>query len=115
MATDTPRSILVALEPVVLEGAFSALLGHGARSNVVQFHEASPEELSVHYDVAIVSAGLAQEVQPDVLITLPDTEAGGDVATVTVEGRLRRVETRSYQQVIDLLVEQFPKELDRSV
>lgn len=114
VATELPRRILVALEPTVLEGAFSALLGHGERSEVVQFHEATPEELSVHYDVAIVTTGLADEVSPDVLITLPDTEAGGDVTIVTVNGLPRRVTTRSNQQVIDLLAEQFPEELHRS-
>ena len=47
----------MALEPTVLEGAFAALLGDGERSEVVQFQKAAPEELSAHYDVAIVTRG----------------------------------------------------------
>ena len=101
----------MALEPKVLEGAFAALLGHGERSEVVQFQDVTAEELSAHYDVAIVTAGICDDVQPDVLITLPDTEAGGGVVVVTVNGVRRLVRVNSNQEVVNLLTEQFPYEL----
>lgn len=115
MATQPRRRILVALEPTVLEGAFAALLGDGERSEVVQFQKAGLEELSAHYDVAIVTSGFAHQVEPEVLITLPDTERAGGGATVTVNGVTRRVKVSTNQEVIDLLSEQFPGEMDRSV
>lgn len=115
MATQPRRRILVALEPAILEGAFAALLGDGERSDVVQFQKAGPEELSAHYDVAIVTAGMAHDVEPDVLITLPDTEGAGGEATVTVDGVTRPVKVSTNQEVIDLLSEQFRREIHRSV
>ncbi len=115
MATQPRRRILVALEPAVLEGAFAALLGDGERSEVVQFQNAGSEELSAHYDVAIVTSGFAHGVEPEVLITLPDTEGGGGEATVTVNGLTRPVKVSTNQEVIDLLSEQFAREIHRSV
>lgn len=104
----------MALEPRVLEGAFAALLGHGERSDVVQFHRADPAQLSGPYDAAIVTCGLAHEVEPEVLITLPDTEAGGGEASVTVGGVTRPVRLCTNQEVIDLLSEQFSQEINAS-
>lgn len=115
MATQPHRRIFVALEPTVLEGAFAALLGDGERSEVVQFQKAGLEELSAHYDVAIVTSGFPHQVEPDVLITLPDTEGAGRGATVTVNGVTRPVKVFTNQEVIDLLSEQFPREIDSSV
>lgn len=105
----------MALEPIVLQGAFAALLGHGARADVVQFQNADLEDLSAHYDVAIITDGLPHEMDADVLITLPDTEViGGDATvTVTVDGATRSVKIQTSQEVIDLLSEQFPREIHR--
>jgi hypothetical protein len=114
MAPYGRRRILVALEPMVLEGAFAALLGDGERSDVVQFHRTAPENLANHYDVAIVTSGLLSDLVPDVLITLPDTQAGGGEASVTVDGVTRSVSARTNQDVIDLISEQFPQEIYRS-
>ena len=105
----------MALEPTVLEGAFAALLGDGERSEVVQFQKAGPEELSAHYDVAIVTSGFAHQVEPEVLITLPDTEGAGGEATVTVNGATRPIKVSTNQDVIDLLSEQFAREIHPSV
>jgi hypothetical protein len=115
MATQPRRRILVALEPTVLEGAFAALLGDGERSEVVQFQKTGPEDLSAHYDVAIVTSGFAHQVEPEVLIILPDTERADGEATVTVNGVTRPVKVSTNQEVIDLLSEQFPGEIHRSV
>ena len=111
MATQAHRRILVSLEPRVLEGAFAAQLGDGDRSEVVQFQRADLEELSPHYDVAIVTSGFAHRVQPEVLITLPDTEGGDGAATVTVNGVARPVTVSTNQEMIDLLFEQFSREI----
>jgi hypothetical protein len=108
------RRILVALEPTVLEGAFAVLLGDGERSDVVQFHRAAPEELAIHYDVAVVTSGLLGDVAPDVLITLPDTREGGGEASITIDGVTRPVRARTNQDVIDLISDQFPHEMHRS-
>lgn len=105
----------MALEPTVLEGAFAALLGDGERSEVVQFHKAGLEELSAHYDVAIVTSGFAHQVESEVLITLPDTEGAGGDATVTVNGATRPIKVSTNQDVIDLLSEQFAREIHPSV
>lgn len=101
----------MALEPVVLQGAFAALLGDGARADVVQFQKAAAEDLSGHYDVAIVTDGLPHEMDADVLIILPDTEVIGGDATVTVYGATRSVKIQTSQEVIDLLSEHFPREI----
>ena len=115
MATQPHRRILVALEPTVLEGSFAALLGDGERSEVVQFQKAGLEELAVHYDVAIVTSGFGHPVDTEVLITLPDTALGGGEATVTVNGATRPVRVSTNQEVIDLLSEQFAREIRTSV
>ena len=103
----------MALQPTVLEGAFAALLGDGARADVVQFQKATPEETSAQYDVAIVTDGLPHEVNADVLITLPDTQVIGGDASVTVHGTTRPVKIQTNQEVIDLLSDHFPQEIHR--
>ena len=105
----------MALEPAVLEGAFAALLGDGERSDVVQFQKASPEELSAHYDIAIVTTGFGHRLEPEVLISLPNTEGAGGEATVTVNGVIRSVQVSTKEEVLDLLSEQFAREIHRSV
>lgn len=101
----------MAVEPTVLEGAFAAILGHGARADVVQFHDSSADERSWHYDAAIVTVGLAGDVDAEVVVTLPDTEEGGGVALVTIGDISRAVDVRTNDEVIDLLAEQFPVEI----
>ena len=49
------------------------------------------------------------------LITLPDTNGAGGDATVTVNGATRLVQGSTNQEVIDLLSEQFAREIHRSV
>ena len=111
MVSQPPRRILVALEPIVLEGAFAALLHDGDRSEVVQFNRGGIDELAGSFDAAIVTFGFEHEVESDVLITLPDTENGGRDASVTIDGVTRYVSVHTDTQVIDLLTEQFAREI----
>lgn len=111
MGTQPHRRILVALEPTVLEGAFAALLRDGERSEVVQFHRAGVDELAHHYDAAIVTVGFEHDVDSEVLITLPDTEAGGREASVTMNGVTRPVSVDTNSEVVDLLTDQFSREI----
>ena len=103
----------MALEPVVLQGAFAALLGDGARADVVQSQKATPEDLSAHYDVAIITDGLPHKMDADVLITLPDTQVIGGDASVTINGTTRSVKIQTNQEVINLLSDHFPQEIHR--
>ena len=105
------RRILVAVQPTVLEGAFAVLLGHGDRAEVVQFHKATADELSDHYDAAIVTAGLVAEVHSEVLITLPNTEAGRGVARVTVGTLSRAVSVGRPEEMGELLADHFGREI----
>jgi hypothetical protein len=59
----------------------------------------------------VVTSGLAHEVEAEVLITLPDTEDGDGVASVTADGVTRRVKASTSQELRDLLTEQFPGEI----
>lgn len=102
---------MVAVEPIVLEGALAAVLAESDRAEVVQFHEATSEELAAHYEAAIVTVGLARDLRPEILITLPDTVAGSCVAQVTVGEVSRDVAVRRGEEVIDLLAEQFSVEI----
>lgn len=111
MGTQPRRRILVALEPAVLEGAFAALLRDGERSDVVQFHRAGADELAQHYDAAVVTLGFEHDVESEVLITLPDTEAGGREASITINGVTRPVSVDTNAEVIDLLADQFSPEI----
>ena len=114
MGTQPRRRILVALEPTVLEGAFAALLHDGQRSEVVQFQRGGVDKLADHYDAAIVTLGFDHQVESEVLIILPDTEAGGREASVTIDGVTRRVSVHTHTQVIELLTDQFSPEISGS-
>ena len=103
-----PRRILVALEPTVLEGALAVLLQARAGNDVVQYHHAAEIDLTAPYDAAIVSVELVDDVQADVVITLPGGGTSAGVGHVITNNVDREVEVQSHQQVIDLLDEQFP-------
>lgn len=111
MGTQPRRRILVALEPTVLEGAFAALLRDGERSDVVQFHRTGVDKLAQRYDAAIVTLGFEHDVESEVVITLPDTEAGGREASVTINGVTRPVRVDTNAEVVDLLTDQFSPEI----
>ena len=105
-------SVLVALAPVVLEGAYAAILELVGLDEVVEFHTASPSERRARYDAAIVSPELSSEVVAGVVITLPD--ALDDDALPTRRGRVdadgagATVDIRDQRDVIDLLDHHVP-------
>ena len=108
------RRILVAVTPLVLEGALAAILASGGRDEVVQFHElpgaagAGGPGGPASFDAAIVTAALPPDVRADMVIVLPDTEHGSRTGRVRSGAGWRDVPIATARQVLDLLVEQFP-------
>lgn len=108
------RRVLVAVEPVVLEGAFAVILEMIDVDEVVQFHDATESQRRESYDAAIVTTGFPGEVSAEVVITLPDTQAdtdgSGDAGLGHVTTRLTSddVDIRDQSVVIDLLDEHLP-------
>jgi hypothetical protein len=104
--------VLVAVAPVVLEGAYAAILELVGLDDVVEFHAASTAQRGARYDAAIVSHELAADVDADVVITLPD--ALDDEAPPSRQGRVDTrgtsdtVDIRDQRDVIDLLDRHLP-------
>ncbi len=98
------RSILVAVEPVMLEGALALLIERAHKAEVVEFH-ATGDALSRRYDAAVVSCAAAQEVQADVVITL--VAPGVGAANITRDGT-KWVLVESHHEIIQLLVDPSP-------
>ncbi len=71
------RRVLVAIEPIVLEGAFATILELIGLDEVVQFQSATNAERGGHYDAAIVSAGFQDEARAEVVIILPNVDVSG--------------------------------------
>lgn len=94
------RSVLVALDPVVLEGALAVLIGSSDDGEVVQFH-ASSDPLSRQYDAAVVSSPPPEGIHARVVICLPPEGAGE--TSVTESGATRWTLVRSHRDVIRLL------------
>ena len=115
-AVDEPRRrrLLVAVKPLVLEGAFATILELIALDEVVQFQSATPLERRARYDGAIVSADVGADVTADVVITLPDTGGGPGPHTFDHAGHLTINETsevvaiQDQDDVIALLDEHVP-------
>ena len=105
--------VLIAVRPVVLEGAFAAILQSIGFDEVVELHAATAAERVGRFRAAIVSADLAGGVEADVVITLPDIARAGASAgpprghVTSVEGRVE-VDIEDERQVIDLLDEHAP-------
>lgn len=106
--------VLVAVQPVVLEGALAAILERIGLDQVVEFHAADEAGRSVVYDAAIVSAGFPDEVRAGATITLPDTEGSASAGGAPGQGQFsaggtsRQVDIRDQRQIIDLLDEHVP-------
>lgn len=118
MAEPTSR-VLVAVEPVVLEGAFAAILEAIGLDEVVQFHIATAADRGARYDAAITSEGLARSVCADVVITLPRIEGSGGPpgpahGHVTKGKVSEAVDIRGEREVIGLLDEHVPRAAARS-
>lgn len=106
MATSR-RRILVAVEPIVLEGALASILERVDLDDVVQFHR-SPDRDVDGYDAAIVTIELPDDLRPDVVITLPDTVGDQRAGRLTVGNVSTEVDIPTHNEVIDLLDEQLP-------
>ena len=112
MAAPRELRVLVAVQPVVLEGALASILELIGLDDVVQFHPAAPMDRSAESDAAIVSAGFPLEVRAWVTITLPDTE-GSDGGSqhpghISAGGTYHQVEIRDQREIIDLLDQHAP-------
>lgn len=92
--------VLVAVEPVVLEGALAALIERAEHAEVVQFHR-SADALSQRYDAAVVSSPAPQDVHAGVLVCLP-ADGIGD-ARVTQDGKTVWASVASHHEIIRLL------------
>ena len=105
--------VLVAVSPVVLEGAFATILHAIGVDDVVQFHEATAAERAGRFGTAIASADLVAAVEADVVITLPDVAGAGEPAgthrahITSGDGRVE-VDIRDERKVLDLLAEHVP-------
>jgi hypothetical protein len=80
----TGRDVLLAIEPVVLEGALAQVLVQGGVPGVTVYHERDPRP-SGHYRMAVTTGSLPANVTADVVITLP-LEGRGGTAIVHVDG-----------------------------
>ena len=105
--------VLVAIRPVVLEGAFAALLHSIGLDEVVQLHQATTAERAGRFGAAVISADFAAAVEADVVITLPGTGGAGAWQEprrghVTSPTGRAEVDIRDERQVIDLLDEHAP-------
>ncbi|MDQ3384764.1 MAG: hypothetical protein M3503_01940 [Actinomycetota bacterium] len=110
--------VLIAVRPVVLEGAFAAILHSIGLDEVVQFHGATAAERAGRFGAAVISADLAGAVAADVVITLPDTGGAGASGEprrghVTSGDGSVEVDIRDERQVIDLLDEHVPMTTSR--
>ncbi len=102
------RRILVAVNPVVLEGAMAKLL-ESPSVEVIQYHEADRLDLAEPCDAAIVTIELPDEMRPDVVITLPDTVGPSGHGRLTVGQESREVDITSFQDLRTLLHEHLPE------
>ncbi len=97
------RSVLVAVEPVVLEGVLAFLIARRQQGQVVEFHS-TPDALARSYDAALVSCPAPPDVRADVVICLPAGGAGR--TSVTKNGNTEWTVVNSHHDVVQLLNEQ---------
>ena len=110
--------ILVAIDPLVLEGALGAILDLIALDEVVQFHASTEADRAGPFDAAVISSAYSAEVWAELMITLPDIRsmAGtspdhrGHLTTTRLSGD---VEIRDQRQILELLDEHLPRGVSR--
>jgi hypothetical protein len=102
--TEQRRRILIAVEPRMLEGALAAWIEASEDAEVVQFHEVTPEE-AAGCDAGVVTIELPDELRPDVVIVLPDSEGNAGMGRVEDHGEVIDLRIESTQHVLDLLHE----------
>ncbi len=97
------------MEPLVLEGAFAAILALNGLDEVVQFESATHAERGSHYDAAIVTPAYNDRARAHVVITLPDTNGTADSRDGPRRGQVRTgtassdVDIHDQREVIRLL------------
>jgi hypothetical protein len=107
--SDGGRRVLIAVLPLVVQGALAALVAAaGVGDIVVELHGQPLQGHAARYDVAIVTGALPDNVRADVLIVLPGTEGTAGTASVTTVDGTRVRQVSSPGQVLDLLGEFFP-------
>ena len=89
MSAPRELRVLVAVQPVVLEGALASILELIGLDEVFQFHDAEESVRAAAFDAAIMSAGFPGEVRAWVTITLPDTHVSGGAPGRRQPGHIR--------------------------
>lgn len=102
MGSPSPRRILLAIEPVVLETALATLLAEAGVDDVVSFHVADPAMLDGHYDAAVVAMPLP-EVDAAVVVRLPDTGGNAGIGSLSLDGQVEPVVITTHADIVDLL------------
>ena len=111
--------MLVAVQPLVLEGAFASILTLVGLDDVVQFASASEHERNQVFDAAIVSAGFPATIRALGVVTLPDTQVEVDGSgthhrgLLTTGGSGQTVDIHDQHDVIDLLDRHVPAAMSR--
>ena len=99
----------MAAQPVVLEGAFAAILNLAGVDQVLQFHSATEAERAEDYEAAIVSIPLDHGIRADVVIVLPEVNGDGGHPATQDHGYVRagpvrhEVEIHDQRSIIDLI------------
>ena len=99
----SPRRILLAVQPAVLEGALARMLSASDHDDVVPLGRAGLAGHEGSYDAAVVSDELPEGVHADVVITLPDTRGSGGTGTVTTGDAVHEVNIAGAQRVVEIL------------
>ena len=96
-----PR-IALAVEPAILADALADVLRHADVDDIVDLRD--PEQV----DVALVTIGLTDDIEADVVIELPDAPGGTGPAGVRVHGRAASVRVDGLADVLRLLDDYCP-------
>ena len=99
----SPRRILLAVTPAVLEGALATMLRASEDDDVIQVGRAGLAGHEGGYDAAVVSDELPDGVRAGVVITLPDTRGSGGTGTVRRGEIVQEVEIAGAERVVELL------------
>lgn len=97
------RRILLAVTPVVLEGALATMLRASEDDDVIQLGRGALAGHEGGYDAAVVSDELPAGVRAGVVITLPDTRGSGGTGTVRRGETVEEVEIAGAERVVELL------------
>lgn len=110
---DTPRRILLAVEPGVLEGALGRLLSTAFPDEVVELGNGDGRGVEGGYAAAVVSDEVPAGARADVVITLPDTRGSAGTGTVRRGEVVDEVRIAGAESLVELLERYVPR-LSRS-